>query len=69
MNTVQPKYRVVAYWSLRGYNMTTYSEPFYYQGNADNLLDEMMESGQYTGGHIETLVKLSGRGPEWMVEH
>lgn len=64
--STKPKYRVVVYSTLNGYNMTTVSEPLHYVSSAENLLEDMLNSGNYTGGRIEELIFLLGNRPKWM---
>ena len=62
---MRPHFRAVMYSTYNGYNMTIYSEPFHYRVNAENMLDGMREENRCTGGHIEELICLAGRQPEW----
>lgn len=61
------KYRAVMYSSHNGVNLTTYSEPFHYENNADDFLYLMRELDKCTGGHVEQLIQIDKRGPEWVL--
>lgn len=61
------RYRVVLYSSRNGVNLTTISEPLYTVSSAEKLLDEMRAEDLCTGGHIEELIDIAGKGRQWHV--